>query len=122
MYSLEGGPTLPRGGWPPPTLCSFSHSLLAECRRCLVSALLVQPARVVDPYRLFYGPGRLLLRLEVRVEEILVLENPVQPFRHHVLVAVQLLGHARQPAEGGEHFKVLARSVLAPLVRVSHDL
>ena len=71
-------PPSPGGGWPPPTLCSFSHSLLAECRRCLVSALFVQPARVVDPYRLFDGLSRLLLRLEVRVEEILVLEDPVR--------------------------------------------
>ena len=38
----------------------------------------MQPARVVDPYRLFDGLSRLLLRLEVRVEEILVLEDPVR--------------------------------------------
>ena len=32
----------------------------------------------LDPYRLFDGLSRLLLRLEVRVEEILVLEDPVR--------------------------------------------
>ena len=83
----------------PPASCSFSHSLLAECRRCLVPALFVQSARVVDPYRLFDGLARLHLRLEVRVGEILVLEDPVQALSHCVLVAVQLLGHAGLPAE-----------------------
>lgn len=37
------------------------------------------------------------------VEIVLALENPVQAFRHRGLMAVRLLGHARQPAEGGEH-------------------
>ena len=52
------------------------------------------------------GPDRLLDRLaglgpclEVPVEEILALEDAVEPLRLAVLVAVQLLGHARPPSE-----------------------
>ena len=43
------------------------------------------------------------LRAKAAVEIVLALENPVQAFRHRGLMAVRLLGHARQPAEGGEH-------------------
>ena len=82
----------------------------------------MQSARVVDPYRLFDGLARLHLRLEVRVGEILVLEDPVQALSHRVLVAVQLLGHAGLPAELLERLAIGARSVLAAAIRVRHGL
>lgn len=64
----------------------------------------------------------LLIRLEVRVEEILILEDPVQAFRHRVLVAVQLLGHAGLPAELLNCLDVGVRVVLAAAIRVRHGL
>lgn len=80
----------------------------------------MQPARVVDPDRLFDGLERPLLGLEVRVEEILMCEDPVQALGHRVLVAVQLLGHAGLPAELLKRLDVGMRVVLATAVRVRH--
>ena len=59
----------------------------------------MQPARVVDPYRLFDGLSRLLLRLEVRVEEILVLEDPVRFYGSRL----RLTGKGGSGLRGGEN-------------------
>ena len=81
----------------------------------------MQPAVVVDPYRLRNRLVRLSLCLEVAVEEVLPLENAVEPLGHCVLVAVKFLGHARLPSERVQKLAVCVRRVLAPPVGMRHD-
>ena len=77
MYFLPMDPPTPGGGRSP-TLRCFSHCLLAERLGRLEAQTLMEPPRVVDSDRLLNCLHRLSLRLEVRVEEILVLEDAVQ--------------------------------------------
>ena len=67
----------------------------------------------IDVDRLSDGGDGLCPGLEAPVEEVFPLEDAVEPFRHRVLVAVQLLGHARLPAERFQQLPVGVRGVLA---------
>lgn len=73
---------------------------------------------VINIHRLYHSAPSRLFRCEADIEEILLLENAVDPFRECVLIAVKFLGHAAGHPSLFQGLPVRMATVLASAVRV----
>jgi hypothetical protein len=73
---------------------------------------------VVEPHSLFKRLPGLSLRPERTVHLVLLLQNPVDPFRHSVFVAMHDLGHADRQTSVLQSLNIGMAAVLTPSIRV----